>query len=102
MSETSSVRSIEVQGADAGVQVQVEDAVSTRLSGIDYSAQLNSVTVHARFGRFVIVAGLSSYCCDTGYADAAGRYVANLDDFRPLLDRIAARVAVLLDDRGLV
>uniref|UniRef100_A0A6J7Q4H2 Unannotated protein n=1 Tax=freshwater metagenome TaxID=449393 RepID=A0A6J7Q4H2_9ZZZZ len=71
------------------------------VAGREYSAQLNEVTAFVRLGRFVIVAGLASYCCDAGYDEPAGTYVASLADLLPLLEGATAHAASVLVVRAL-
>lgn len=100
VTETSATDGLVLDGADAALVLRVDDLVRATVAGREYSAQLNEVTAFVRLGRFVMVAGLASYCCDAGYDEAAGAYVASLADLLPLLEGATAHAASVLRTRG--
>ena len=102
ITETSAADGLVLDGADTALVLRVDDLVRATVAGREYSAQLNEVTAFVRLGRFVIVAGLASYCCGDGYDEPAGTYVASLADLLPLLEGATAHAASVLVERGLL
>jgi len=80
-------------GTGAAVVAHREDALSTTADNQQYSAVETSVTYFEQYGRLVLVASLSSYCCTTGYRNPAGDARVTWDDLRSLLAPLRNRAS---------
>ena len=80
-------------GTGAAVVVHREDALSTTADSKQYSVVETSVTYFEQYGRLVLVASLSSYCCTTGYRNPAGDARVTWDDLRSLLAPLRNRAS---------
>lgn len=89
----------DVSGTDEALAVVLRDVLTSELDGTTYSAQLDDVSVLERYGRFVLVANLSSYCCDIGYRQPAGSEFVTLADLLPAMDAIRAHARSALAGR---
>lgn len=88
-----------VPQADEALAVVLRDNLTSVLDGTTYTAQLDDVTVLERYGRFVVVANISSYCCDSGYRQPAGTAFVTLADLLPAMDSVRAHARSVLIGR---
>jgi hypothetical protein len=88
-----------VSGVDEVLAVVLRDVLTSTLDRTTYSAQLDGVSVLERFGRFVLVANLSSYCCDSGYRESTGTDHVTLVDLLPAMDAIRSHARSVLIGR---